>query len=170
MRQWLAKALPKARANAPKQGFTVPVGAWIGNHGGRLGDLVSALPCVQEVADPDRVRALFRAAAGRRQSLAAWSLLFYALWHRAISRRCQAMGMCLRRWDKGKSKARALPWTRWGLRPQTPTHWGERRSQNAMRTGFAGGTPSIINGVWGLLAPAGSRAEPWPSSSTSSAA
>jgi len=83
LRRWLASALPAARATAPKQGFTVPVGAWIAQHGDRFGALMAALPCVQEVADPDRVRALFRAAAGRRQSLAAWSLLFYALWHRA---------------------------------------------------------------------------------------
>ena len=82
LRRWLAKALPKARARAPKQGFSVPVGSWIGQHGARFGDLMAALPCVQEVADPGHVRALFRAAAGRRQSLAAWSLLFYALWHR----------------------------------------------------------------------------------------
>ena len=32
---------------------------------------------------PDRVVALFREAAGRRQGFAAWTLLFYALWHRA---------------------------------------------------------------------------------------
>jgi asparagine synthase (glutamine-hydrolysing) len=83
LRRWLAKALPKARANAPKQGFTVPVGSWIANHGARLGDLVAALACVEEIADPERVRALFVAAAGRRQGMAAWALLFYALWHRA---------------------------------------------------------------------------------------
>jgi asparagine synthase (glutamine-hydrolysing) len=83
LRRWLAGALPKARTHAPKQGFSVPVGAWIAQHGPRFGDLMAALPCVQEVADPGHVRALFRAASGRRQSMAAWSLLFYALWHRA---------------------------------------------------------------------------------------
>jgi asparagine synthase (glutamine-hydrolysing) len=28
------------------------------------------------------VRALFRAAGGRKEGAAAWALLFYALWHR----------------------------------------------------------------------------------------
>jgi asparagine synthase (glutamine-hydrolysing) len=32
---------------------------------------------------PDRVEALFKAASGKREGMAAWLLLFYALWHRA---------------------------------------------------------------------------------------
>jgi len=80
LRQWLAGALPQARAMAPKQGFTVPVGAWIGQDGAALGALVAAQPGVCEVADPSRVRALF-AAGG--QDAACWALLFYALWHSA---------------------------------------------------------------------------------------
>lgn len=83
LREWLARALPAARARARKQGFTVPVAQWINNHGERLGDLMAALPCVEEVADPDRVRALFRTATRERHGQAAWTLLFYALWHRA---------------------------------------------------------------------------------------
>ena len=82
LRQWLAQALPAARPFAPKQGFTVPVGAWIAVHGARLGALVAAQPGVAEVADAARVNALFRAASGRREGFAAWTLLFYALWHR----------------------------------------------------------------------------------------
>ncbi len=83
LRQWLARALPEARPFAPKQGFTVPIGAWIAQDGARLGRLVAAQPGVAEIALPDRVEALFRAAAGRREGMAAWLLLFYALWHRA---------------------------------------------------------------------------------------
>lgn len=83
LRRWLEKALPEARPFAPKQGFTVPVGAWIAAQGARLGPLVAAQPGVAEVAEPSRVAALFRAAAGRREGHAAWTLLFYALWHRA---------------------------------------------------------------------------------------
>ncbi|MBC7801048.1 MAG: asparagine synthetase B, partial [Gemmatimonadaceae bacterium] len=67
---------------APKQGFTVPVGAWIAGQGARLGPLVASQPGVAEIADPGRVTALFRAAGGRREGFAAWTLLFYALWHR----------------------------------------------------------------------------------------
>ncbi len=83
LRQWLALHMPAARPFAPKQGFTVPVGAWIAGQGARLGPLVAAQPGVAEVADPGRVAALFRAAGARREGFAAWTLLFYALWHRA---------------------------------------------------------------------------------------
>ncbi len=82
LRQWLARHMPEARPFAPKQGFTVPVGTWIAAQGARLGPLVAAQPGVEEIADPIRVQALFRAAAGRHEGFAAWMLLFYALWHR----------------------------------------------------------------------------------------
>ena len=49
--------------------------------GARIGDLVAAQPGVLEVADAERVRALYL-AKGKREGLAAWVLLFYALWHR----------------------------------------------------------------------------------------
>ena len=61
----------------------MPVGTWIAGQGARLGPLVAAQPGVAEIAAPDRVCALFRAASGRHEAFAAWSLLFYALWHRA---------------------------------------------------------------------------------------
>lgn len=83
LRAWLERALPQARPFARKQGFTVPIGAWIMAQGDRLGPLVAAQPGVAEIAAPDRVRALFRTADARRHGFAAWTLLFYALWHRA---------------------------------------------------------------------------------------
>jgi asparagine synthase (glutamine-hydrolysing) len=67
---------------APKQGFTVPIGAWMASQAQRLGPLVAAQPGVAEVAYPDRVTRLFERAAGKREGMAAWMLLFYALWHR----------------------------------------------------------------------------------------
>ena len=81
LRRWLEQHLPAARPFAPKQGFTVPVGAWIAGRGARLGPLVAATPGVAEIADPGRVAALFRHADARRPGFAAWTLLFYALWH-----------------------------------------------------------------------------------------
>ncbi len=83
LRQWLSKHCPAARPFARKQGFTVPVGTWIASQAARLGPLVAAQPGVAEIAEPKRVAALFRAAEGRHEGAAAWSLLFYALWHRA---------------------------------------------------------------------------------------
>ncbi len=83
LRRWLEGASPAARPFAPKQGFTVPIGAWIAQDGARLGRLVARQAGVAEIAEPARVEALFRAAGGKREGSAAWMLLFYALWHRA---------------------------------------------------------------------------------------
>ncbi|OUI97287.1 asparagine synthase [Acetobacter indonesiensis] len=82
LRRWLEQNCPAAKPFAPKQGFTVPIGAWIAEQGDRLGTLVAQQACIQEIARPDRVRALFQAASGRKNGPAAWTLLFYALWHR----------------------------------------------------------------------------------------
>lgn len=82
LRQWLSQHMPAAQPFAPKQGFTVPVGPWIAGQAARLGPLVGRQPGVAEIAEPARVEALFRAADTRREGFAAWTLLFYALWHR----------------------------------------------------------------------------------------
>lgn len=82
LRQWLAQNFPASEPFRPKQGFTVPVGAWIADAAERLGPLVAAQAGVAEIAKPEKVVALFRAAAGKREGFAAWHLLFYALWHR----------------------------------------------------------------------------------------
>jgi asparagine synthase (glutamine-hydrolysing) len=82
LRRWLEKQLPMARPFAPKQGFTVPVGEWIKNRGAELGPLVAAQPGVAEIADPAKVIGLFSRIAHGRDGMAAWRLLFYALWHR----------------------------------------------------------------------------------------
>ncbi len=93
LRQWLARHFPAAEPFRPKQGFTVPVGAWIGGMGDRLGPLVAAQPGIAEIARPDRVVALFRHAAGdKHRGFAAWHLLFYALWHRRHIERRGAAG------------------------------------------------------------------------------
>ncbi|MGQ0663176.1 MAG: asparagine synthase (glutamine-hydrolyzing) [Pseudomonadota bacterium] len=81
LRRWLAKHLPAVGALAPKRGFSVPVAEWIAAAGPRLGRLVAASPAIAEIADPEAVGALFR-AGGKRAGFAAWTLLFYALWHR----------------------------------------------------------------------------------------
>ncbi len=82
LRKWLQRHNSAARPFAPKQGFTVPIGTWIRQKGTHLGDLMARQECIAEIARPDRVKALFRAADNRRTGAAAWTLLFYALWHR----------------------------------------------------------------------------------------
>ncbi|KAF0139992.1 MAG: asparagine synthase (glutamine-hydrolysing) [Rhodospirillaceae bacterium] len=83
LRRWLADALPAARPFAPKRGFTVPVGAWIARRGRLLGPLVAYTPAIAELCRPAAVETLFADAdRAPRIALAAWVLLFYALWVR----------------------------------------------------------------------------------------
>jgi asparagine synthase (glutamine-hydrolysing) len=82
LRRWLAGHLPQARPLARKRGFTVPVGRWIARRAGEIGPLVAASAGVREICRPGAVERLFAAAADRHAGRAAWSLLFYALWHR----------------------------------------------------------------------------------------
>jgi asparagine synthase (glutamine-hydrolysing) len=82
LRAWLAEAMPEARPFARKQGFTVPVGAWIGNQAERLAKLLAADEAVAEIVRPESIAGLLRGAGAKHQAFAAWTLLFYALWHR----------------------------------------------------------------------------------------
>ncbi len=82
LRRWLADHVPQAQPLAKKRGFTVPVEEWIARRGSRLGPLVAAQPAVKEMCVPEAVAALFERARERRIGFAAWTLLFYALWHR----------------------------------------------------------------------------------------
>lgn len=81
LRRWLEEHLPEAEPFTRKRGFTVPVAEWIARRGTTLGPLVAAQPGVAEICEPAAVAGLF-AARGKRQGFAAWTLLFYALWHR----------------------------------------------------------------------------------------
>lgn len=80
LRKWLEDAAPAAQAFAKKKGFTVPVGEWIAAEGARIGPLVAAQAGVAERCHPDAVTALFQ-STGKRERFAAWTLLFFALWH-----------------------------------------------------------------------------------------
>lgn len=80
LRKWLDGKLPEARPFAEKRGFTVPVGEWISAMGKDMGHLVARRPCIKEICRPGAVERLFT-ASGSRQGKAAWTLLFFALWH-----------------------------------------------------------------------------------------
>lgn len=83
-RTLLDKLAPDFQAFAPKKGFTVPVAEWIRARGASLADLVAAQPGVDALCHPEKVRAVF-AASDKRAGQAAWSLLFFALWHQIHS-------------------------------------------------------------------------------------
>jgi asparagine synthase (glutamine-hydrolysing) len=82
LRRWLSRHLPESAPLARKRGFTVPVGEWIAGHAARLGPLVAAQPGIAEMCRAGAVERLF-ASGGKRAGFAAWTLLYYALWHRA---------------------------------------------------------------------------------------
>jgi len=81
LRQWLAKHCPAAAAMGRKRGFTVPVGEWIAAEGARIGPLVAKQESIRAVARPGAVESLLKDGA-RKHPRAAFTLLFYALWHR----------------------------------------------------------------------------------------
>ena len=80
LRTWLDSRLPRAKAFSKKKGFTVPVAEWIARRGRDVGALVAAHPAVEALCDPAAVQALY-ARRDKRAGHAAWTLLFYALWH-----------------------------------------------------------------------------------------
>jgi asparagine synthase (glutamine-hydrolysing) len=81
-RLWLSKNFPAAQPFARKQGFDVPVGAWIAAESKRLAPLLARQPIIQELVRPDALPGLLDAAGNKREGFAAWALLFTALWHR----------------------------------------------------------------------------------------
>jgi len=79
LRRWLARAFPQAGAFARKKGFKPPVGTWIAGRAARVAPLLAAQPGVAAIIDSATVSA--RLADAERNPQAAWSLLFYGLWH-----------------------------------------------------------------------------------------
>ena len=77
LRRWLEQHCPAAEPFARKQGFTVPVAAWIAPRAADLGLRIAGVEGVRALCEPDVVQAVFRdeTHAGDR-----WPLLFFALW------------------------------------------------------------------------------------------
>uniref|UniRef100_UPI00374DED89 asparagine synthetase B family protein n=1 Tax=Phenylobacterium sp. TaxID=1871053 RepID=UPI00374DED89 len=76
LRKWLEKACPAADPWARKQGFTVPVEAWIAP---RAADIAARLGDVEAIRRirPEAAAAFTQGGPGVR-----WPLLFYAVWSR----------------------------------------------------------------------------------------
>jgi len=75
LRKWLERACPAAEPWARKQGFTVPVDAWIAPRAAELGQRIAKVGAVRRVREPQAVHAAFAAGGGER-----WPLLFFAVW------------------------------------------------------------------------------------------
>lgn len=83
LRRWLNAKVPAAEALARKKGFTVPVGDWLRHRAATLAPLLARQASIREICRPDAIEKLFAGIDGKREAFAAWTLLFYALWHRA---------------------------------------------------------------------------------------
>jgi asparagine synthase (glutamine-hydrolysing) len=81
LRHWLHRHCPAADAFGRKKGFTVPVGPWISRRPG-VGRMVAAQPAVRDLCAEDDVVRLFGDCKGGHAAMAAWTLLFIAVWHR----------------------------------------------------------------------------------------
>ncbi|MFZ4068259.1 MAG: asparagine synthetase B family protein, partial [Phenylobacterium sp.] len=75
LRAWLAGVCPTAAPWARKQGFTVPVEAWIRPRAADIAGRISKVEAVRRLRTPEAVVAAF-APGGK----GAWPLLFLAVW------------------------------------------------------------------------------------------
>ena len=75
VRTWLERVCPAADPWARKQGFTVPVDAWIAPRAADLAARIGKIEAVRRVRTPDVVRSTFEAGGAER-----WPLLFFAVW------------------------------------------------------------------------------------------
>jgi len=74
LRKWLEAACPAAQPWARKQGFTVPVDAWIAPRAADIAACLNKVPAVRQVLG-DEAAARMTAPGPRR-----WPLLFFAVW------------------------------------------------------------------------------------------
>jgi asparagine synthase (glutamine-hydrolysing) len=83
LRDWLAMNVPAAEPYAKKLGFNPPVGEWLAVRRPLIEKLVARQPGIREMFSKHDVAEDVSCAFGdlKKHHQAAWSLLFYALWH-----------------------------------------------------------------------------------------
>lgn len=75
LRKWLERACPAAEPWARKQGFTVPVEAWIAPRASQIAQRIGKVQAVRRVLDAETAAGAFTSPGGAR-----WPLLFFAVW------------------------------------------------------------------------------------------
>ncbi|HPA38744.1 MAG TPA: asparagine synthase (glutamine-hydrolyzing) [Phenylobacterium sp.] len=75
LRRWLEGVCPAAEPWARKQGFTVPVDAWIAPRAADIAERICGLEAVRRVRSAEAVKASFETGGAER-----WPLLFFAVW------------------------------------------------------------------------------------------
>jgi asparagine synthase (glutamine-hydrolysing) len=76
LRKWLEKHCPAAEPWARKQGFTVPVEAWIAPRAQAIGQRIAQIAAVRRLRSADAVSAVFASEGAAER----WPLLFFAVW------------------------------------------------------------------------------------------
>lgn len=79
LRDWLSTKMPAAEPYARKTGFNPPVGEWIAARKNLIEQLVAGQPGIRELFRKENLQVIFADPIKYHQ--AAWSLVFYALWH-----------------------------------------------------------------------------------------
>lgn len=79
LRKWLSANLPEAGAFERKKGFNPPIGEWIEFYKRQLLPLLSAQPGICELSLQGAVEKAL--ANPTKHPQAAWSLIFFGLWH-----------------------------------------------------------------------------------------
>jgi asparagine synthase (glutamine-hydrolysing) len=79
LRDWLSTRLPASEPYARKIGFNPPVGEWIDARKNLIEALVGLQPGIRELFKREDLRRVFADPIKYHQ--AAWSLVYYALWH-----------------------------------------------------------------------------------------
>ncbi|MBW8814790.1 MAG: asparagine synthase (glutamine-hydrolyzing) [Caulobacterales bacterium] len=75
LRKWLERACPAAAPWAKKQGFTVPVDAWIAPRAEDIAGRIGQVEAVRRLVGEDEAAARMRTSGAQR-----WPLLFFAVW------------------------------------------------------------------------------------------
>ncbi|WP_411287497.1 asparagine synthase (glutamine-hydrolyzing) [Phenylobacterium sp.] len=75
LRKWLERTCPAAEPWARKQGFTVPVDAWIAPRAAEIAGRIGEVEAIRRVVGPDAGARFTAADDGGR-----WPLLFFAIW------------------------------------------------------------------------------------------
>ena len=76
VRKWLEGACPAAEPWARKQGFTVPVGAWVAPRAEAIAARIGDVAAVRRLMSAEAAAAAIRSGEASK----AWPLLFFALW------------------------------------------------------------------------------------------
>jgi asparagine synthase (glutamine-hydrolysing) len=79
LRKWLERHCPAAEPWARKQGFTVPVDAWIAPRAADIARRIKTIEAVRRLRTSEAVDRAFAPETGGGQR---WPLLFFALWAR----------------------------------------------------------------------------------------